>query len=184
MTWRLYIEEFQQLNNRTQERCQQFCDLTPGCTFWTWYKIHCDKWGLDWNLAKTMTMIITACLFFQTSLYGWWVHQKTGCTFKRKSVKPSLAKTPKVCYALKSCNLVVQKCDGCTSGTRVGFKWCFVFRRCQLLFGGGGPSVKGVGVPPNSTTFFLKEAQFGPFLAMLVSFLPNVELFWVKFFRG
>ena len=70
MTWRLYIEEFQQLNHRTQERCQQFCDLTPGCTFWTWYKIHCDKWGLDWNLAKTMTMIITACLFFRLPCMG------------------------------------------------------------------------------------------------------------------
>ena len=70
MTWRLYIEEFQQLNHRTQERCQQFCDLTPGCTFWTWYKIHCDKWGLDWNLEKTMTMIITACLFFRLPCMG------------------------------------------------------------------------------------------------------------------
>ena len=25
------------------ERCNQFCDLTHGCKFWTWYKRHCDK---------------------------------------------------------------------------------------------------------------------------------------------
>ena len=78
MTWRLYIEEFQQFNHRTQERCQQFCDLTPGCTFWTWYKVHCDKWGLNWNYISQVqilkglprTMIITVCLFSRLPCMG------------------------------------------------------------------------------------------------------------------
>ena len=26
-----------------KDRCRQFCDLTPDCKFWTWYKVHCDK---------------------------------------------------------------------------------------------------------------------------------------------
>ena len=25
------------------ERCQQYCDLTDSCVYWTWYKRHCDK---------------------------------------------------------------------------------------------------------------------------------------------
>ena len=24
------------------ERCQQYCDLTQGCLYWTWYRRHCD----------------------------------------------------------------------------------------------------------------------------------------------
>jgi len=67
-------------NIANKERCQQFCDLTPDCTFWTWYKVHCDK---------------LPCM---------------GDEFTKRQV----------CYALKSCNLVVQKCDGCTSGTKTG----------------------------------------------------------------
>ena len=48
-----YLETLRQVVNKrfrlseivklVQERCQQFCDLTPDCTFWTWYKVHCDK---------------------------------------------------------------------------------------------------------------------------------------------
>ena len=24
-------------------RCQQYCDLTQGCLYWTWYRRHCDS---------------------------------------------------------------------------------------------------------------------------------------------
>ena len=163
----LWNEEFQQLYHRTQERCQQFCDLTPGCTFWTWYKVHCDKWGLDWNLAKTMTMIIAVCLFFRLPCMGdeftkrqvvlskenqwshhWQKHQRCAMLWSPViwSFRSVMAAPPEQGWVL------MMLCIG-----NVLITIWRIFR-------------KGGGVPPNSTTFFLKQAQFGPFLALLVHF--------------
>merc|ERR1712154_191295 len=61
------------------ERCNQFCDLTQGCNFWTWYKRHCDK---------------LPCMDDE--------HTKVN-----------------VCYALSRCDLVINRCDGCTSGKKM-----------------------------------------------------------------
>lgn len=70
------------LSIMTPERCNQFCDLTDNCNFWTWYKRHCDK---------------LPCLDDENTKVN-------------------------VCYTLSRCDLVINRCDGCTSGKKTNLR--------------------------------------------------------------
>merc|ERR1712154_44745 len=59
-------------NIASTETCNQFCDLTTGCEFWTWY-----------NMVE-----------------------------EDDNVKD------KVCFALRRCDLITQKCENCKSGKK------------------------------------------------------------------
>ena len=44
-------------------RCQQYCDLTQGCLYWTWYRRHCDRLPcLEDHLTKiNVCYLLSSC---------------------------------------------------------------------------------------------------------------------------
>ena len=55
-------------------RCQQYCDLTQGCLYWTWYRRHCDVLPC---LEDHLTKINVCYLLSSCRLAG---QRCSGCT--------------------------------------------------------------------------------------------------------
>merc|ERR1712227_932039 len=73
-------------------RCQQYCDLTQNCLYWTWYKRHCDKLPcLDDSLTKlNVCYLLTSCRLSRQKCDGCSSGTKTNMKFGLSPEKAKL----------------------------------------------------------------------------------------------